>query len=287
MPVARARSARVIASCLIDQFNSMYCPAVTAVAIASTSPAFLDLAAHPIRWRLLSELSLSDLKVRELAIRCKHKQGLVSYHLARLRLARIVAVRRSAADGRDAYYSLDLTRCSELLTEAGATLHPALRLVSPPMEVPLDLRAPVRVLFLCSGNSARSQMAEALIERMAPNISASSAGSRPKPLHPNAVRAMLERGIDISNQSSKNLDEFRVQQFDVVITLCDRVREVCPDFPDHPRMVHWSLADPAAAGSTDGESYPAFEAAAAELTKRIAFLIPTLAQPDRTPALQR
>src|SRR4029077_19064219 len=89
-----------------------------------------------------------------------------------------------------------------------------------------------RVLFLCTGNSARSQMAEAIVAHLAGGaVEAVSAGSRPKPLHPNAVRAMSERGIDIAGRRTKHLDEFTAEQFDYVISLCDRVREVCPEFP--------------------------------------------------------
>jgi protein-tyrosine-phosphatase len=130
------------------------------------------------------------------------------------------------------------------------------------------------VLYLCTGNSARSQIAEALTERLgAGAIEAQSAGSHPKPLHPNAVRVMRERGIDIEGRRSKNLTEFVGRRFDYVITLCDRVREVCPEFPDHPEMIHWSFPDPAREGNTDQESYPAFERTADELEARIPTLI--------------
>ena len=117
-----------------------------------------------------------------------------------------------------------------------------------------------RVLFLCTGNSARSQIAEALLEQMSAGaIEARSAGSHPKPLHPNAVRVLRTRGIDISANRTKHLDEFTSERFDEVITLCDRVREVCPEFPSHPDLVHWSIPDPALEGSTNRASYPAFE----------------------------
>ncbi len=104
-------------------------------------------------------------------------------------------------------------------------------------------------------------------------IIAASAGSNPKPLHPNAVRVMRSRGIDISAQRSKHLDQFRTRKLDVVITLCDRVREVCPEFSAHPAFVHWSIPDPATSGATDRETYAAFERTAAELETRITYLI--------------
>lgn len=103
------------------------------------------------------------------------------------------------------------------------------------------------------------------------SIETASAGSRPKPLHPNAVRVLRARGLDITANRSKHLDEFVTRRFDTVITLCDRVREVCPEFPAGPELVHWSLPDPALEGSTDRETYPAFERTAAELETRIEF----------------
>jgi ArsR family transcriptional regulator, arsenate/arsenite/antimonite-responsive transcriptional repressor / arsenate reductase (thioredoxin) len=240
-------------------------------------PGFLRLAAHPLRWRLLRELARSDRQVRELRALLGQPQSLVSYHLGQLRAGGLVTMRRSSADRRDAYYSIDLARCGELITAAGAALHPGLRLIPPP---PGELPAPTRVLFLCTGNSARSQMAEALAERQgAGALEAASAGSRPKPLHPNAVRVMREHDIDISGRTSKHLDTFAGQRFDYVISLCDRVREVCPEFPGHPQVIHWSVPDPAS-GGTDAETYPAFHAVAATLRTRIQFLLGGLAQPS-------
>ena len=136
-------------------------------------------------------------------------------------------MRRSSADRRDAYYCIDLARCAELLVGTGAALHPGLRLVLPPAGT---IQVHARVLFLCTGNSARSQMAEALAEQLAGDtITAASAGSHPKSLHPNAVRAMLEYGIDITGRQAKHVGTFAGQRFDDVISLCDRVREVCPE----------------------------------------------------------
>ena len=130
--------------------------------------------------------------------------------------------------------------------------------------------ARARVLFLCTGNSARSQMAEALAEHLSAGaVRAASAGSHPKPLHPNAVRVMRERGIDLAGRRSKHLSEFTDQRFDCVISLCDRVREVCPEFPGTPRAIHWSVRDPGA----DDEGLPAFERTATELETRIGFLL--------------
>jgi protein-tyrosine-phosphatase len=120
-------------------------------------------------------------------------------------------------------------------------------------------------------------MAEALLEhRSGGGVRARSAGSHPKALHPNAVRAMAERGIDISGRPTKHLGRFTGSRFDKVITLCDKVREICPEFPGQPVTAHWSMPDPAAAGGANEESYPAFQRTADELEARIDFLIAQL-----------
>jgi protein-tyrosine-phosphatase len=120
-------------------------------------------------------------------------------------------------------------------------------------------------------------MAEALLRaRSGGAVEAVSAGSHPKPLHPNAVRVMAEDyGLDISAQAEKSLDLFADQDFDWVISLCDRVREVCPPFPGQPNVVHWSLPNPVT-GEPDDVTYPLFQATAAELATRIDFLLAAL-----------
>jgi protein-tyrosine-phosphatase len=239
-------------------------------------PRFFQLLADEQRWRLLQELSQSDRKVSELTELVGIPQNLVSYHLAGLRNAGIVLARRSSADRRDTYYRIDLRRCANLLCAAGPALQPGLRLdLADPASS--DGRASGRkpsVLFLCTGNSARSQIAEALLEHLSGGkIRARSAGSHPRTLHPNAVRVMAERGIDISGRATKQLDRFTQARFDRVITLCDKVREICPQFPGGARTVHWSMPDPASEGATAEASYPAFKRTAEELEGRIQFLI--------------
>jgi protein-tyrosine-phosphatase len=249
-------------------------------------PSFLRLAGHPLRWRLLRELARSDHQVRELCALIGQPQSLVSYHLGRLRTEQVVSKRRSSADRRDAYYTLELPRCGALLTATGGALHPGLRLTpaASGKHAHSSSRARPRVLFLCTGNSARSQMAQALVEHLTDGtIEASSAGSNPKPLHPNAVRAMREHGIDIAGRRSKHLSKFTDRRFDYVISLCDRVREVCPEFPDQPDLIHWSIPDPAREGDTDERTYPAFQRTAAELATRIGFLLKLIDHSSSTP----
>jgi ArsR family transcriptional regulator, arsenate/arsenite/antimonite-responsive transcriptional repressor / arsenate reductase (thioredoxin) len=236
-------------------------------------PPFARMAADPLRWRLLRELARSDRRVRELVALAGQPQNLVSYHLSRLRASGLVAARRSSFDGRDTYYHLDLARCAQSLASAGAALHPGLRLDPAPPAPPAGRgQGPCTALFLCTGNSARSQAAEALARaRSGGRVQAFSAGSHPKPLHPNAVKVMAGPGVDLAGQRPKHLSVLARRRFDYVITLCDRVREVCPEFPGHPGYLHWSIPDPAAAGGSDQDTYPAFEQMAAELETRIGF----------------
>jgi arsenate reductase len=116
-----------------------------------------------------------------------------------------------------------------------------------------------RVLFLCTGNSARSQMAEGLLRHLAPgDFDAVSAGTEPRGLQPLAVAAMAELGVDISDQSSKSVDAFVDERFDDVITLCDEANEACPTFANARRRLHWSFDDPAKATGSETERLAAF-----------------------------
>jgi len=238
-------------------------------------PEFLQLAGHPLRWRLLGELARSDRVVNELTALVGEPQSLVSYHLGKLRDGRLVYARRSSADRRDTYYGLDLARITQLLSATGAALHPGLRLTPPSRDE--TQTGPAKVLFLCSGNSARSPMAEALARAMSGGaIQAYSAGSHPKPVHPNAVRVMRnQHGLDLAGHTPRHLDAFAGQRFDWVISLCDRVREVCPELPGRPETIHWSIANPAT-GDADDVTYPLFQQTAAELATRIEFLLAVL-----------
>ena len=243
-----------------------------------TPPEILGLLSEPLRWQLVVELGRSDRRVGELVELVGKPQNLVSYHLAELRSAGIVSAHRSAADGRDVYYRAELLHCRDLLGDAGHALHAGMSLAPAPStpDVPAR-RARPRVLFLCTGNSARSQIAEALVEhRSGGTVEARSAGSHPKPLHPIAVRVMAERGIDIAGRPTKPLTRFARNRFDRVITLCDRVREVCPEFPGSPTTAHWSIPDPAAVGDDDLATYAAFGHAATDIEERVTLLLADL-----------
>jgi protein-tyrosine-phosphatase/DNA-binding transcriptional ArsR family regulator len=248
-------------------------------------PEILGLLSDPLRWHLVVELGRSDRRVGELVQLVDKPQNLVSYHLAELRRAGVVSSRRSSADGRDVYYRADLLRCRELLGDAGGSLHPGIALAptatSPDRhDLARARRRRPRVLFLCTGNSARSQIAEALVERRsAETVEARSAGSHPKPLHPIAVQVMAERGVDIAGRPTKSLTRFTRSRFDRVITLCDKVREICPEFPGSPVAAHWSIADPAATAAKDNNdaaTYAAFRQVADEIEGRVALLLADL-----------
>jgi ArsR family transcriptional regulator, arsenate/arsenite/antimonite-responsive transcriptional repressor / arsenate reductase (thioredoxin) len=250
--------------------------------ILAAPPPFLRLAGHPIRWNLLARLARSDYRVQELVAFLQLPQNLVSYHLSQLRAGKLVNERKSSADERSVYYSLDLDRFRALYLQAGEQLYPGLVEVtsSPGEEMRADESspAPLRVLFLCTHNSARSQMAEALLRQIGRgSIEAFSAGSHPAAhVHPLAVRAMERLGIDISQARPKNFNAFRDQHFDAVVTVCDRIREVCPLFPDDPERIHWSFADPAEVDGSEDDQMHAFEQTALQLVTRIRLLITLL-----------
>jgi len=241
-------------------------------------PPFVRLAVHPLRWRLLRALAGSDLRVRELVARTGEPQNLVSYHLRLLRDGGLVTARRSSFDGRDSYYVLDLDRCAAALTETGAALHPGLAAAAPAFATAGESRP--GVLFICTGNSARSPVAEALLrQRTGGMVAVASAGTRPREaMHPNAVRVLRQGfGIDISGQRPRPLEAATEGRFDRVITLCDRAREACAEFGTGPVRAHWSIPDPSPASGSDEASYPAFERMAAEIEARIRYLVPVLA----------
>jgi arsenate reductase len=133
---------------------------------------------------------------------------------------------------------------------------------------------PLRILFLCTHNSARSQMAEAILRVLGGDrVEVASAGTEVTRVHPLAVREMAERGIDVGGQRSKHLNELLGERFDTVITVCDNAAESCPVFPGDPKRLHWSLPDPSAVEGTEEVQAAAFQRTADELTARIRDLL--------------
>ncbi len=239
------------------------------------APDLLKLLANDVRWQILSMLAHGDLRVQEIAAATGKPINLVSYHLKLLRDQGLVHERRSSADGRDIYYTLDVGRLSDLYRRSGAQLHPALGPEGRPL-LP-GAEGERRVLFLCTQNRARSQMAEGLLRALSGgHIEVQSAGVRPGIVHPLAVQALGDMGIDISQQRSKHVDELQGQAFDQVITVCDQVREQCPVFAGEPDLTHWSIEDPIAAvdGVEDADARRTIFAKTAQaLAARIGFLL--------------
>jgi protein-tyrosine-phosphatase/DNA-binding transcriptional ArsR family regulator len=244
------------------------------------------LIAHEVRWNLLQLLAHSDYRVHDLVGRLHLPQNLVSYHLKQLRQGQLVTERRSSADERSIFYSLQVEHFQRLYLSAGEMLHPAVTGApfSDRQDALMERHPPLRVLFLCTENSARSQMAEALLRQVSHGtVEAFSAGSVPVPeIHPLARRVMEERSIDMSHAVPKHFELFQGQRFDAIVTVCDRVMEVCPSFPDDPERVHWSFLDPASVQGTDAEQLRAFEQTSLQLTTRLRLFLTLLQRKKRS-----
>jgi len=118
-----------------------------------------------------------------------------------------------------------------------------------------------KVIFICTGNSCRSQMAEGLLRKLAgERFQVFSAGLEPSRVHPKAIQVMQEIGIDISHHRSEHVNQYLDQEFDFIITVCDHAREHCPYFPGKGQRLHWSFPDPAAAGGSEEEVLAVFRA---------------------------
>jgi len=142
----------------------------------------------------------------------------------------------------------------------------------------------IRVLFLCTGNSARSIIGAALLKQMAGDqFDVFSAGTHPKGINPYTVRALNAAHIDISDERSKNVSEFAGQSFDYVITVCDSAAEECPVFPGDPERIHWSFVDPAAVEGTDDEKYHAFQKTVREMQTRLSMFVTVAKRRAATP----
>lgn len=245
--------------------------------INSSNPPleFLKLLGHDVRWDLLAALAESDRRVQEFVALLKRPQNLISYHLRLLREGNLVRERRSSGDGRDVYYSIDLVQIQHLYQASGQALHPVLGIGGIERKVEIGGgERPYRVLFLCTHNSARSQLAEGILRSMAGDwLEVFSAGSEPWGIHPMAIKAAATLNIDLNSQRSKHFEEFKNASFDIVITVCDKVREICPIFPADTKTIHWSFPDPAEVTGSEALKYQAFVQTARELSTRIRYFL--------------
>jgi arsenate reductase len=146
-----------------------------------------------------------------------------------------------------------------------------------------DTGAPIRVLFVCTGNSARSIMAEAMLRRHGGDrFEVFSAGTDPRGVNPLTLRVLAEAGIDASWARSKSVTEFLGQRFDYVVTVCDQARQACPVFPGVHESMHWGYEDPAEATGTEEERLVVFRrvfTALGERVRQFATVTSTAAQP--------
>ena len=180
-----------------------------------------------------------------------------------LDLAPMIAGQRAAIDRQRA----DLERLDSELTDLELTIAAAGRARHAKERT---MAAPIRVLFICTGNSARSQLAEALLRDFGgADFEAFSAGTEPKDVNPYAVRVLDEIGIDWSGARSKSATDFIGQPFDYVITVCDRARQTCPVFPGNHNTLHWGLDDPAEVEGPDEAKLEAFRRTRTEVATRL------------------
>jgi arsenate reductase len=141
------------------------------------------------------------------------------------------------------------------------------------------------ILFLCTANSCRSQMAEGFARRLAPpGTRVWSAGTEPTAVHPRAIEAMREVGIDISAQRAKGLEAIPLDEVDLVVTLCDSARQACPTLPGRVRTVHWPIADPAAATGDPETITAAFREARHRIHRHVRELLGRAPEPAHAPS---
>jgi len=241
--------------------------------VSADTLRFFKALADETRMAIVRLLTISDLRAGEIVERVQLPQNAVSYHLRQLREAGLLRDRRSSSDARDVYYSVDLDRLQALYQRSGDELRARLP-EHDPLHAALQERVrPLRILYLCTHNSARSQMAEALTRHIGgAQVEVHSAGSFPTRVHPLTLELLGECGVDTSGLASKSLEQFVGQHFDYVITVCDRARDACPTFPNDPVKIHWSFADPTLERDPD-EQRKAFLRLRRELQTRIRYLL--------------
>jgi len=205
----------------------------------------------------LRRLGVAPLEAGRLATLCLER-GAID-----LDLAPLIADQRSAITRQQA----ELRRLDDELDDLEHSIGAAGRAARKGASMP---DAPIRVLFVCTGNSARSQLAEALLRQHGGDaFQVFSAGTAPKGVNPYTVRVLAEVGVDWSAARSKSVDEFLDQPFDYVVTVCDRARQTCPIFPGEHNTLHWGLDDPAEVEGTDAEKLAAFQRTRREIMARL------------------
>ena len=245
---------------------------------------FRALADEP-RLAIIRLLVVGDLRSGEIGERLLLPANALAYHLKRLRALGLLSNRRSSADARDVYHHLDLERLSTLYAQAGDLLHPGIfssatsasgspqsQASEEAVERTMTAR-PLRVLFLCTHNSARSQLAEGILRQMGGDrVEVYSAGSMPTQVDAEVLAMLRELGADPAGHYAKSMDRFRGESFDYVITVCDRVREICPTFAGDPAQAHWSFPDPLELDDPD-QRHRLLRTIVRELQTRIRYLL--------------
>ena len=207
----------------------------------------------------LRRLGVAPVDAGRLAALCLAR-GSVDLDLAPLISGQRAAISRQ----RD-----DLARLDAELTDLEVTIAAAAHPGGITEESPVSAQ-PIRVLFVCTGNSARSQIAEALLRQYGgDDFAAFSAGTEPKGVNPYTIRVLSEVGIDWSAARAKSVREYLGEPFDYVITVCDRARQTCPVFPGDHNSLHWGLDDPAEVVGSDAERLAAFRRTQLEVSVRL------------------
>ena len=248
----------------------------------ATSPeivAFFKVLADETRLTIMRLLAQTDLRSGEVGDRLGLPHNAVSYHLKQLRQVGLLRDHRSSSDARDVYYSIELDRLSALYGAAGAALPIVAASAGPdPGSAPAAL-PPLRVLFLCTHNSARSQLAEGILRHLGGDrVEAASAGSTPTQVHAFTHALLQEWGIDTSRTVARDVEAVRGQAYDYVITVCDRMRDHCPSFLGDPVLMHWSVPDPLDIQEAPRQ-WSAFCAVQQELVTRIRYLLSATGTP--------
>jgi arsenate reductase len=208
----------------------------------------------------LRQLGLEPAEAGRLARICLDREDLDPELVTLLASQRIAIARR-----RD-----DLDRLEGALFDVESTVAAVDRLQQARADVPSVTDSPIRVLFVCTGNSGRSQIAEALLSHLGGRaFEVRSAGTTPRSVSPHVAVVLAERGIDWAGARSKSIDRFLGQRFDYVITVCDRARETCPVFPGSENTLHWGLDDPAQAPGTAAQRRDAYRRTRDELVLRL------------------